>query len=101
MLPARLFVRSAQSFRSRAKVTVPPNEIKKSLRRMAKSRVFPATFCPSEVARDLSDDWRPLMPAVRRVAAKLIAAGELECLQAGKPVAIEKAAGPIRLRAAR
>ncbi|MBA3962745.1 MAG: DUF3253 domain-containing protein [Chthoniobacterales bacterium] len=80
---------------------VSPNEIRKTLRTLSNSRAFPATFCPSEVARDLADDWRPLMPAIRREAAKLIAAGELECLQGGAPVEIEKAVGPIRLRAAK
>lgn len=27
------------------------------------------TFCPSEPARALSSDWRPLMPHIRRIAA--------------------------------
>ncbi len=73
---------------------VSPNEIRKALRTLSDSRAFPATFCPSEVARNLADDWRPLMPAVRREAAKLIAAGELECLQGGATVEIGKPSAP-------
>lgn len=53
------------------------------------------SFCPSEVARGLASDWRPLMPEVRRVA---FAMAELEVLQSGLPVDPMTARGPIRLR---
>ncbi|MEJ6401351.1 DUF3253 domain-containing protein [Yoonia sp. 2307UL14-13] len=52
------------------------------------------TFCPSEVARALTDDWRPLMPLVRDVAADL---SELRVTQKGQPVDPRSAKGPIRL----
>ena len=51
------------------------------------------SFCPSEAARALSDDWRPLMPEVRRVAAGL----PLQVTQKGRPVEPATARGPIRL----
>ena len=51
------------------------------------------TFCPSEAARRLSDDWRPLMPEVRRVAALL----PLVATQKGRQVDPLTARGPIRL----
>lgn len=51
------------------------------------------TFCPSEAARRLSDDWRPLMPDIRRVAATL----PLKATQKGQPVDLITAKGPIRL----
>lgn len=51
------------------------------------------TFCPSEVARILKDDRRPLMPDVRRVAASL----PLVATQKGTPVDPVAAKGPIRL----
>ena len=38
------------------------------------------TFCPSEVARSLSEDWRPLMPLVRQVAADGNDMCEVGCL---------------------
>ncbi len=52
------------------------------------------TFCPSEVARDLAEDWRPLMPLVREVAADM---PEITATQKGNPVDPVTARGPIRL----
>ena len=51
------------------------------------------TFCPSEAARALAADWRPLMPDIRRVAAGL----PLAATQGGAPVDPLTARGPIRL----
>jgi hypothetical protein len=51
------------------------------------------SFCPSEAARALADDWRPLMAEVRRVAAGL----PLKATQKGIPVDPVTARGPIRL----
>lgn len=60
---------------------------------LAHARGRAKTFCPSEAARALGDDWRALMPAVRRVAAKL----PLRATQRGSPVDPVTARGPIRL----
>lgn len=60
---------------------------------LAQRRGRGATFCPSEAARELADDWRPLMPAVRRVAATL----PLDATQRGAVVDAAGACGPIRL----
>ncbi|MCI5109148.1 MAG: DUF3253 domain-containing protein [Marivita sp.] len=60
---------------------------------LAHQRGVGKTFCPSEAARRLSDDWRPLMPEVRRVAAQL----NLVASQKGAPVDPVTAKGPIRL----
>ena len=59
-----------------------------------------ATICPSEVARALAPDWRPLMAPVRNVAAGMAAAGEIQVTQKGEPVDPDAARGPIRLRLA-
>jgi hypothetical protein len=67
-----------------------------ALRRMASERGT-STFCPSETARALAAEWRPLMPEVRRVAAALCDAGELRCTQRGRPAYPLSARGPIRL----
>jgi hypothetical protein len=56
------------------------------------------TICPSDAARALSDDFRPLMGPVRRVARELVARGELEVTQKGRIVDIDTARGAIRLR---
>jgi hypothetical protein len=55
------------------------------------------SICPSEVVRMLADDWRPLMPEIRRVAKELAAEGRLCVLQKGLPVDPTAARGPIRL----
>lgn len=58
------------------------------------------TLCPSEVARalvDNDDQWRDLMPDVRRVAGTLAAQGRIRVSQAGKLVDAASARGPIRL----
>lgn len=59
-----------------------------------------ATACPSEIARRVAPDaWRPLMPAVRAVAARLQDAGAVDAYQHGRPIHVRDARGPIRLRA--
>lgn len=63
---------------------------------LAHRRGAGASFCPSEAARALSDDWRTLMPDVRRVAAGL----PLVATQKGAVVDPVAARGPIRLRLA-
>lgn len=72
-------------------------EIRHALLELAAARGDGATFCPSEVARKLSDDWRPLMPKVREVAAELIDEGQLVCTQRGKPAHPLQTSGAIRL----
>ena len=62
------------------------------------SRRAPRTVCPSEVARALSpDNWRPLMPRIREVAARLAEDGEIVATQRGVVVDAVDAHGPIRL----
>jgi hypothetical protein len=55
------------------------------------------TVCPSEVARSLAEDWRPLMPRVRDIAAVLAEEGRIAVTQKGEPFDARSAAGPIRL----
>ncbi|MFJ4837424.1 DUF3253 domain-containing protein [Streptomyces sp. NPDC088746] len=61
-----------------------------------------ATICPSDAARAVyegdGDGWRALMEPARRAARRLVAAGEVEITQGGRPVALEDARGPIRIR---
>lgn len=55
------------------------------------------SVCPSEVARALARDWRPLMPEVRAVAAELADQGLVVATQRGRPVDPRTARGPVRL----
>lgn len=59
-----------------------------------------ATICPSEVARKHfgEDAWREHMETVRQAARRLVAEGQIEITQKGKPVDPSRAKGPIRLR---
>ncbi len=53
------------------------------------------TICPSQAARALATDWRPLMDPVRRVASGM---PQIEITQKGRVVELDAARGPIRLR---
>jgi hypothetical protein len=68
---------------------------------LAAARGPGASFCPSEAARLLAPDpgqgWRRLMPAVRRVAARMQDEGRLAATRRGRPVRADAALGPIRL----
>ncbi|MEO0680713.1 MAG: DUF3253 domain-containing protein [Pseudomonadota bacterium] len=73
-------------------------EIADVLIAIAKARRPGATFCPSEAARRLHpSDWRPLMPKVREVAARLQRDGLIHVTQGGRAVDALAARGPIRL----
>ncbi len=69
------------------------------------SRAPTASICPSDAARAAyegdDDGWRALMEPARRAALRLVAAGEVEITQAGRPVEPATARGPIRIRRAR
>ena len=64
------------------------------LMELAHRRGTDSSFCPSEAARTLATEWRPLMTDVRRVAAGL----PLVATQKGKTVDPADARGPVRLR---
>ena len=68
-------------------------EIRRVLAELALRREAGATFCPSEAARALAEDWRPLMGEVRRVAGEM----DLRATQRGVEVDVLTAEGPIRL----
>ncbi|MEL6913904.1 MAG: DUF3253 domain-containing protein [Pseudomonadota bacterium] len=71
---------------------VPDEVIRAALRDMAAARA-PRTFCPSEVARAVAGDWRPLMARVRTLAKE----EGLVATQKGRVVDPVAAKGPIRL----
>ena len=68
-------------------------EIARAIRDMAEARGA-GTLCPSEVARALAEDWRPLMGRVRAVAAGMPG---IVATQGGAEVDAVAARGPIRL----
>ena len=68
--------------------------IRDAILTLALERGHGKTLCPSEPARALSENWRDLMPDIRRVASKM---PEIEVRQKGLPVDPLSARGPIRL----
>ncbi|MEM8740835.1 MAG: DUF3253 domain-containing protein [Pseudomonadota bacterium] len=72
-------------------------EIAQALQRLAVSRGPARSFCPSEAARAICADWRPLMPRIRTMAGRLIDRGALQATQGGRRVDPRTARGPIRL----
>ncbi|TGN61777.1 DUF3253 domain-containing protein [Paracoccus liaowanqingii] len=56
------------------------------------------TCCPSQIARDLASDWRPLMTPLRQAALDLAAEGRIRVTQKGRPAG-PAPRGPIRLAA--
>lgn len=73
-------------------------QLREALLAKARARRLGTTFCPSEVARDLAADWRPLMEPLREVARELARAGQLRVTQKGEILDAEAPwRGPIRL----
>jgi len=76
-------------------VAVSDAEIEQTIRALLDARTPGKTICPSEAARALAQDWRPLMDPVRRVARDMPG---VEITQQGRVVDPDAARGPIRLR---
>ncbi|MDH4573923.1 DUF3253 domain-containing protein [Salinicola acroporae] len=76
-----------------------PAALRRAILAMAESRGPAKTFCPSEVARQLDDDWRPLMAPVRASSRELAREGRLDVLQRGRTLSPEAPwHGAIRLQ---
>ncbi len=74
-------------------------ELKQLIVRLTKRRGVNKSICPSEAARHACpDDWRAVLPAVRSAAIALVNEGNIEVLQRGERVDLERVSGPIRLR---
>ncbi|GAA4811613.1 DUF3253 domain-containing protein [Streptomyces ziwulingensis] len=78
--------------------------LERAILELLERRAPAATICPSDAARAVyagdDDGWRALMEPARRAARRLVAAGEVEITQGGRPVDPERARGPIRIRRA-
>ena len=72
-----------------------------ALQQLLAARARDASICPSEAARAVAADWRPLLERARRAARRLVAAGLVEVTQGGVVVDPSTAKGPIRVRRSR
>jgi hypothetical protein len=79
----------------------PLGDIAAEIIRQTTARGTQASICPSEVARALAVEWRPLLGPVRRAAFDLARAGRIEVLRKGRPVDPDAVRGVIRLRLCR
>ena len=80
---------------------VSPEAIEAEIIQRTTERGAGKSICPSEVARALAPEkWQPLMGPIRQVAARLAAAGRIDILRKGKPIAPDAIHGVIRLRIA-
>jgi hypothetical protein len=72
--------------------------------RLVAARGHASSISPTDAARALASaeapEWQHLIRPVRRVALRLAAAGRIEVLRKGKPIAPGEAKGVIRLRLA-
>lgn len=74
-------------------------DIRTAILTLAAERGPDKSLCPSEVARAMVVDWRPLLKTVRAQAVTLMQEGRIDILRKGKPVAGPDAVrGVIRLR---
>lgn len=73
-------------------------QLEEAILTIATTRGAGKTMCPSEAAKAVREDWRPLMERTRQAARRLVAQGRIEILQKGRVVDPSTAKGPIRLR---
>ena len=74
-------------------------EIRATILHLAGAAGPDKSICPSEVARALAAEWRPLMAKIRADAVALAREGKLQILRHGKPVQdLDALRGVIRLR---
>lgn len=78
-------------------MTVSDQRIEATVLDLLASRAADSSICPSDAARRLADDWRPLMEPVRRVTARLQEAGRVVVTQGGEPAGPPPWHGPVRI----
>ncbi|WP_410667719.1 DUF3253 domain-containing protein [Amycolatopsis sp. cmx-4-68] len=69
---------------------------------LAFARGADRSTCPSDAARAVAEDWRPLLPQARELARELGRTGQVQLTQRGRPLDPDAEwTGPIRIRASR
>ncbi|WET80991.1 DUF3253 domain-containing protein [Amycolatopsis sp. QT-25] len=76
-----------------------PGRLRAAILALAFARGEGGSTCPSDAARALADEWRPLMPRARELARELARAGEVRLTQGDRSLDPDgEWAGPIRIR---
>ncbi|RJQ76627.1 DUF3253 domain-containing protein [Pseudonocardiaceae bacterium YIM PH 21723] len=83
-------------------MTEAPEQLRETILSLASARGPDSSLCPSEVARAVADDWRPLLPQVRNEARALARAGRVRLTQRGRELDPDgEWEGPIRIHLSR
>ena len=85
----------------RSKPSAVDVRLEQAIRQLLERRAAGGTICPSEAARAVADDWRPLLERTRMAARRLAAQGEVEITQGGRVVDPDTARGAVRVRRCR
>ncbi len=89
----------------RMTMNIDDTTIERCMMKLLAGRSPESSICPSDVARSLASDetaWRALMPAVRKVAARLAEAGIVRITRGELTLSADETGhGPIRLRRGR
>jgi len=90
---------------TRRLMNIDDTTIERCMMKLLSERREESSICPSDVARALASDetvWRALMPAVRKVAARLAEAGVVRITRGETTLSPDEIDhGPIRLRRGR
>ncbi|MFJ1758713.1 DUF3253 domain-containing protein [Amycolatopsis sp. NPDC088138] len=77
----------------------PADGLQAAILALATARGPDSSTCPSDAARAVAADWRPLMPEALNLARALARSGQVELSQRGKPLDPDgQWRGPIRIR---
>jgi hypothetical protein len=80
----------------------PPDRLRAAILALACARGADSSTCPSDAARAVADDWRPLLPRAREVARELARSGEVRLTQRGRVLDPDgEWQGPIRISVTR
>jgi hypothetical protein len=77
----------------------PADRLRAAVLALATARGSDSSTCPSDAARVVADDWRPLLPEARELARELARAGRVQLTQRGRLLDPDAEwRGPIRIR---
>ncbi len=80
--------------------TTPREQLRAAILALAIGRGADRSTCPSDAARAVADEWRPLVPQARELARELARAGAVRITQGSRVLdPDEDWHGPIRIRA--
>jgi hypothetical protein len=76
----------------------PPDRLRAAILALASARGAESSTCPSDAARAVAEDWRPLLPQARALARELARTGRVRLTQRGRLLDPDgEWRGPIRI----